>query len=232
MMRDVILGKTPSAFVKPIYVEVAVISALAPFLLLSINKRLVHSKYQALYAGLMFLMDSVGLGIFTAVGVSTGWTAGYHDNMFFLSFLGVLTGVGGGLLRDVMAGVPPYIFVKHVYACASIAGAICCVLAYRSWGQIPALVIGTVVVLVIRIGAAHYRWNPVHIFLQYLFIKNTHCIKRSKIQNSDHCQPPAGAIFHNRQKIAAHSNKYCPCKKYPFRYLPSFSLKKCPNHKI
>ena len=60
---------------------------------------------------------------------------------------------------DVMAGVPPYIFVKHVYACASIAGAICCVLAYRSWGQIPALVIGTVVVLVIRIGAAHYRWN-------------------------------------------------------------------------
>ena len=96
MMRDVILGKTPSAFVKPIYVEVAVISALAPFLLLSINKRLLHSKYQALYAGLMFLMDSVGLGIFTAVGVSTGWTAGYHDNMFFLSFLGVLTGVGGG----------------------------------------------------------------------------------------------------------------------------------------
>lgn len=55
MMRDVILGKTPSAFVKPIYVEVAVISALAPFLLLSINKRLLHSKYQALYAGLMFL---------------------------------------------------------------------------------------------------------------------------------------------------------------------------------
>ena len=152
MMRDVILGKTPSAFVKPIYVEVAVISALAPFLLLSINKRLMHSKYQTLYAGLMFLMDS-------AVGVSTGWTAGYHDNMFFLSFLGVLTGVGGGLLRDVMAGVPPYIFVKHVYACASIAGAICCVLAYRSWGQIPALVIGTIVVLVIRIGAAHYRWN-------------------------------------------------------------------------
>lgn len=122
MMRDVILGKTPSAFVKPIYVEVAVISALAPFLLLSINKRLVHSKYQALYAGLMFLMDSVGLGIFTAVGVSTGWTAGYHDNMFFLSFLGVLTGVGGGLLRDVMAGVPPYIFVKHVYACGIDCG--------------------------------------------------------------------------------------------------------------
>ena len=33
-------------------------------------------------------------------------------------FVGTLTGVGGGLLRDMMAGVPPYIFVKHIYACA------------------------------------------------------------------------------------------------------------------
>ena len=159
MMRDVILGKTPSAFVKPIYVEVAVISALAPFLLLSINKRLMHSKYQTLYAGLMFLMDSVGLGIFTAVGVSTGWTAGYHDNMFFLSFLGVLTGVGGGLLRDVMAGVPPYIFVKHIYACASIIGAIVCVYMNRFVGNVQAMVVSSIVVVLIRYLAAHYRWN-------------------------------------------------------------------------
>lgn len=159
MMRDVILGKTPSAFTKPIYVEVAVISALVPFIMLYVNKRLVHSKYQPLYANIMFLMDSVGLGIFTAVGVSTGVAAGYKDNMFFLCFLGALTGVGGGLLRDVMAGVPPYIFVKHVYACASIVGAIACVLVYRSCGQIPALIVGTIVVLMIRIVAAHYRWN-------------------------------------------------------------------------
>ena len=159
MMRDVILGKTPSAFVKPIYVEVAVISALAPFLLLSINKRLMHSKYQTLYAGLMFLMDSVGLGIFTAVGVSTGWTAGYHDNMFFLSFLGVLTGVGGGLLRDVMAGVPPYIFVKHIYACASIIGAIVCVYMNRFVGNVEAMVVSSIVVVLIRYLAAHYHWN-------------------------------------------------------------------------
>lgn len=107
----------------------------------------------------MFLMDSLGLGIFTAMGISTGVNAGYEDNMFFLCFLGTLTGVGGGLLRDMMAGVPPYIFVKHVYACASITGAICCVLVYRSYGQLPALIVGTVVVLAIRIIAAHYRWN-------------------------------------------------------------------------
>ena len=80
-------------------------------------------------------------------------------NMFFLCFLGTLTGVGGGLLRDMMAGVPPYIFVKHVYACASIAGAVCSVLVYRRYGQISSLITGTAVTLLIRLAAAHYRWN-------------------------------------------------------------------------
>ena len=159
-VRDVILGIVPPAmFQRPIYTIVATLTACIVFLILYLKKEFLQGHNRETYDKIMLVMDSIGLGIFTAVGVSTGWTAGYHDNMFFLSFLGVLTGVGGGLLRDVMAGVPPYIFVKHVYACASIAGAICCVLAYRSWGQIPALVIGTVVVLVIRIGAAHYRWN-------------------------------------------------------------------------
>ena len=69
-------------------------------------------------------MDSVGLGIFTVVGVNTGIRQGYMDNVFLLVFLGTITGVGGGLLRDMMASVPPYIFVKHIYACASIIGAV------------------------------------------------------------------------------------------------------------
>ena len=78
---------------------------------------------------------------------------------FFLVFLGTVTGVGGGLIRDMMAGVPPYIFVRHIYACASIVGAIACVWVYRLWGGVPAMVIGTVVVILIRYLAAHYRWN-------------------------------------------------------------------------
>lgn len=113
MMRDVFLGQIPGAFTKPVYVEAAVVSAVIPFVLLYVNKKLLHSRYQIVYTKIIFLMDSLGLGIFTAMGVSTGVGAGYEKNMFFLCFLGTLTGVGGGLLRDMMAGVPPYIFVKH-----------------------------------------------------------------------------------------------------------------------
>ena len=107
----------------------------------------------------MLAMDSVGLGIFSAMGVTQGISCGYIDNTFLRGFLGTMTGGGGGLLRDTMAGVAPYIFVKHIYACASIAGAWICVIIYRSYGELPAMVVSSLIVMLIRFLAAHYRWN-------------------------------------------------------------------------
>ena len=72
----------------------------------------------------MNIFDAIGLGAFTVVGIDTAVTAGYGDYQFLLIFLGVITGVGGGILRDIMAGQTPYVLRKHVYACASIAGAL------------------------------------------------------------------------------------------------------------
>lgn len=61
------------------------------------------------YDKAMLGMDSVGLGIFTSLGVMSGIDNGYPDNTFLLVFIGMLTGVGGGLMRDMMAGEEPYI---------------------------------------------------------------------------------------------------------------------------
>ena len=133
MIRDVTLGITPpGVFQKPVYVT---------------------------YDKVMLVMDSVGLGIFTVVGVNTGIRQGFADNTFLLVFVGTITGVGGGLLRDMMAEVPPYIFVKHIYACASIVGAIVCVYTYRWFGVVFSLIFGSAAVILMRYLAAHYRWN-------------------------------------------------------------------------
>ena len=70
----------------------------------------------------MNIFDAVGLAAFTVTGIDTAVLAGYGDYHFLSVFLGVLTGVGGGVLRDIMAGQTPYILRKHVYASASIAG--------------------------------------------------------------------------------------------------------------
>ncbi len=69
----------------------------------------------------------------------------------------IVTIIGGGLLRDMMAGVPPYIFVRHIYACASIVGALTCVWIYRIFGEVEAMMVSSSVVLFIRYLAAHYR---------------------------------------------------------------------------
>lgn len=163
MTRDVILGNVPGALLDPVYVSVAVSTSLIVFCILYYRRTILQGKVGILYEKAMLAMDSVGLGIFTVVGVITGVSNGYLENTFLLTFLGTLTGVGGGLLRDMMAGIPPYIFVKHVYACASVAGAISCVWIYRAFGQIPAMLISSALVVLIRFLAAHYRWNLPHI---------------------------------------------------------------------
>ena len=76
--------------------------------------------------------------------------------------MGVITGVGGGLMRDIMAGNTPYIFVKHIYASASIAGALVCALLWDVLGAVGAMFIGAALVLVIRMLAAHYKWSLPH----------------------------------------------------------------------
>ena len=81
------------------------------------------------------------------------------NNTFFFVFVGVLTGVGGGVLRDIMAGETPYILVREIYACASIAGGIVCVVCRDSMGEPAGVILGLIVTVVIRLLAAYFRWN-------------------------------------------------------------------------
>ena len=105
----------------------------------------------------MQFADAAGLGIFTAVGTAAAMQSDYSDNLFFAVFLGTITGVGGGLMRDVLAGVPPYIFVKHIYALASIAGACLCAAIWNAAGNRASVFICCALVIVIRIIAIRFK---------------------------------------------------------------------------
>ena len=161
MIRDLILGVTPPVmFQNPTYALIAIAFSVLVFCgLYFFQNKLTNKKVQGVYDKLMMIFDSLGLGLFTVVGVTTAINIGYETTGFLQIFVGVLTGVGGGVLRDIMAGNTPYIFVKHVYASASILGAIVCVLVERWFGELPAMLIGAAVVFVIRILAAHFKWN-------------------------------------------------------------------------
>ena len=157
ILRDLILGVTPPlAFRDPRNVLVAVGTALLLFLPF-LRHRLMHNQRR--FDAAMLLLDSLGLGVFTVMGI---WNALQFDpdrSSFLLVLVGVLTGVGGGVVRDVLAGDTPYIFVKHIYACASLAGAVS-MTALR--GVLPiyaSTLLSAVLVFVIRLLSAHFRWN-------------------------------------------------------------------------
>lgn len=157
VIRDVILGNTPPAtFRDPIYAAVALASSLILFLP---RVRRLLTRDQALYDLAILVMDSLGLGIFTVVSIQTAYHCTARPTLFLLVFVGVVTGVGGGVLRDMMAGDTPFIFVKHVYASASLAGALLCGLLWRLAGEMPAMLTGAAVVFMIRGLSAHFHWN-------------------------------------------------------------------------
>jgi len=94
-------------------------------------------------------------GIFLAKAIDSGYGA-YHA---YVLFLGMLTGVGGGMFRDVLAGIMPAVLRKHVYACASLVGAICYLGLLCVMPRGYAMFAGAVIVVVIRLLASHYKWN-------------------------------------------------------------------------
>lgn len=160
MIRDLILGVTPPVmFQDPVYAIVAIVVSCLVFFAIAANRHLPESHLYVLYEKLMLFCDSLGLGIFTVVGVNAALNMEYETTGFLQVFVGVLTGVGGGCVRDMMAGNTPYIFVKHVYASASIIGALSCVFLTRAFGELTGMLVGAALVLLIRCLAAHYKWN-------------------------------------------------------------------------
>ena len=156
-VRDLILGITPPVmFSKPVYAMVAICVSLVLFIP-GIRRMILHNHL--LHDLILFAMDSLGLGIFTVMGISRAYSVEGEHTLFLLVFVGVVTGVGGGLMRDIMAGNTPYIFVKHIYACASIAGALVCALLWKPCGSVMAMFMGAVVVVIIRFLAAHFKWS-------------------------------------------------------------------------
>ena len=160
MFRDLLIGCTPPVlFREPVYVSTALAAVLLFFVLLKcriVSKEFLETE---MYEWFMNLFDAVGLGAFTVVGIDAAIQGGFTNYLFLQIFLGVLTGVGGGVMRDVMAGTTPFILKKHVYACASFAGACVYVGLLRVAAENIALVVSALLIVGIRLCARRYKWN-------------------------------------------------------------------------
>ncbi len=160
ILRDIVLGeKPPQALRDPRYAFCAFVVSVFIFLVLYFHVRGYRRISSALFQQILMAADTLGLAVFTVVGVRAVCGNRSEWNYFLPIFLGTITGVGGGLLRDILAGDRPYIFVKHVYACASIAGAFVCTFLWRRVEERWAMLLGALCVILIRLLAIHFRWN-------------------------------------------------------------------------
>ena len=148
--RDVMFGRFPTAFSDPIYVSLTVSTGVVMFFLFSYLKKKMN---------IWLIFDAVGLGVFSIIGASIAYQI-VGLNFLPMLFAGVITAIGGGILRDVFVREIPIVFVKEVYAIASIAG-IVIFYATLSFGvdiQLASIV-GIAVATGIRLLAMKYNWN-------------------------------------------------------------------------
>ena len=116
-VRDLLLGTTPVFWVED---EWPLIVALGTAVVAIVALRVQPSadpRRTALYVA----SDAVGLGAFVVVGTSVALDAG--TSYLIAAVMGVITGVGGGVLRDVLARRTPIVLVGEIYAIAGLIGA-------------------------------------------------------------------------------------------------------------
>ena len=161
IVRDIILGYLPPmAFRKSVYAITAVVTSLAVFwIAYFFGKRI--QKHFDVYSQVINIFDSIGLSVFVIGGVNSAIACGFEENMFLTVFVATLTGVGGGVLRDIMAGRVPKILRKRVYALAAIIGSVLyyILIHYQLCSTTLAIIIGAGSVIIIRILATVFRWN-------------------------------------------------------------------------
>lgn len=150
-IRDIVLGRfPPNSIIDPSYVVITVVTGVVLFFLYSKLKK---------HWNVFLKFDAIGLGVFTVIGATFAY------NLFGLNFLamvlaGMLTAVGGGILRDVFVNQVPIVFVKELYASASFVGGVVFYFILAVGADLYiASIVGIVIVTGLRLVAMKYNWN-------------------------------------------------------------------------
>jgi uncharacterized membrane protein YeiH len=150
VMRDVLIGSVPPAAISDWrYGAAALVAGITTFVWYASVQRLKH---------VVLRFDAMGLGIFAVSGAQKALD--YGVNLFAAALLGMLTGIGGGIVRDVLVRDIPVVLRADLYAIAALAGAAAVVLGHLlHWPPIATTISGAVLCVVMRLIALRRGWN-------------------------------------------------------------------------
>ena len=160
ILRDILMGKFPPAiFLRVNIFLIAVLTSVILFIFTYI-KRKKYLEIEEKIEAINNVFDAVGLAAFSVMGTEAAISGGFETHMFFCVALGMITGIGGGIFRDILTSKTPFVFRKHVYAVASILGAAIYYILRRCCGMlVGASVISMVFIVALRMLATKYRWS-------------------------------------------------------------------------
>ena len=160
IMRDCLLGRVPPAFFTN-YALIAggVFAALSVFGVAYFMKEKYFANESAI-EHVNNVFDALGLGAFAVTGSRIALEAVWGGKWFLTVSMGLLTAIGGGLLRDLMLREIPFVLNKRIYASAALLGGVCYfVLQAAGVGGTLSSCVGILVTFILRILATHYEWN-------------------------------------------------------------------------
>lgn len=159
IMRDLFLGKfPPNIFSNVIVLIIAAITAIVVFVISYFNVD-KFEYFEKRIESINNFFDAVGLATFSAIGTEMACELGFYDMAIFSISMGMVTGIGGGIIRDVLVDSTPYVLKKHIYALASIIGSTIYYLIRINGNKIVALIVSIPIIVVIRLLAAKYHWK-------------------------------------------------------------------------
>ena len=158
-LRDLLIGDTPVAWMQEIAYSITIVGAVIFAILF--QRRLKYLRRS------LFLFDTLGIGLFTMVGIDKGLDEGLRP--FFCVALGVITASFGGVLRDILCNEIPVVFRKEIYATACITGGILYfLLLMTTIEEKYAYAISILTIIIIRLLAVRF-----HIALPNIYKSNT-----------------------------------------------------------
>ncbi len=148
--RDLLIGAVPPAAINDWrYIAVSLVAGLVTFVWYPTVSRL---------RPIVLLLDAAGLGLFAVAGTQKALTFGVTP--FVAALLGMLTGIGGGVLRDLLVNEIPVVLRADLYALAALAGAGVVVGGHLlHWSPTPTTIAGAILCFVLRLTAIRRGWR-------------------------------------------------------------------------
>ena len=148
-LRDLLIGNTPVTWLTNLQTFYIVIAS--SFIAMFFRRRL------SVFSTSLFLFDTIGIGIFTIVGIEKALTVDLDPVICIL--LGTITACFGGVTRDILCNEIPVIFRKEIYATACIVGGIMFfILKFLSVNSDLIYIATATTIILIRILAVKYKW--------------------------------------------------------------------------